>query len=202
MFAWLLDLDYTLFSWINGLAGKNALADSAMRAFCNDHLVPFTLGFLALVLLLKGRDREEDRRNIAAVIRLVLTIALSAAFMQLVITIVHRPRPFVDHPVNLLFYRPTDWSFPSNPATASFSFFFSVLLSDRRSAWWFFPPALLMSFARVFCGVHYPGDVLAGALIALAAACLVHRIGFLSRPFVAIAWNLESRLRSALSLRE
>ncbi len=202
MTSWLLDLDYTLFRWINGLAGRNVLADSAMRAFCNDHLVPFTLGFLALVLVLKGRHRADDRLNLAAAIRIFFTVALSAALMQAIIVFVHRPRPFVDHEVNLLFYKPVDWSFPSNPATATFSFFFSARLSDRRTWWWFFPPAFLMSFARVYCGVHYPGDVLAGALLALCSAYLVHRLDFLSRPFVSLALRLESRLRSALSMRE
>ncbi|WP_287153689.1 phosphatase PAP2 family protein [Candidatus Solincola tengchongensis] len=202
MLDWLLNLDYALFRCLNGLAGRNALLDSSMKAFCNDHLVPFTLGFLVLVMALKGRRRAEDRENLAAVIRVFLTVALSAALMQLVITLVHRPRPFVDHEVNLLFYRPVDWSFPSNPATATFSFFFSAFLSDRKFSWYFLPPAILMSFARVFCGVHYPGDVLAGMFLALFSAWMVHRLRFLSRPFVAAALQVESRLRSALSLRE
>ncbi len=202
MLDWLLDLDYALFRLINGLVGKNALLDSSMQAFCNDHFIPFTLGFLVLVMALKGRNRAEDRENLAAVVRVFLTVALSAALMQLVITLVHRPRPFVDHPVNLLFYKPVDWSFPSNPATATFSFFFSAWLSDRRFSWYFLPPAFLMSFARVFCGVHYPGDVVAGAALAFLSACLVDRLRFLSRPFVSVVLELESRLRSALSLRE
>lgn len=202
MLEWLLNLDYTFFRYVNGLAGKNVLLDSAMRAFCNDHLVPFTLGFLVLVMALKGRHRMEDRDNLAAAIRVFLTVALSAALMQLVITFVHRPRPFVDHEVNLLFYRPVDWSFPSNPATATFSFFFSAWFSDRRFSWYFLPPAILMSFARVFCGVHYPGDVIAGVLLALFSAWVVDRLRLLSRPFVSVALELESRLRSALSLRE
>ncbi|MBC7229947.1 MAG: phosphatase PAP2 family protein [Actinobacteria bacterium] len=198
---WLLDLDYTVFTWINGLAGRNSLLDSSMQAFCNDHLVPFTLGFLVLVMALHGRGRRHDRDNLAAVVRVFVAIAVSSALLQLAITLVHRPRPFVDHPVNLLFYRPTDWSFPSNPATACFTFFFSAWFSDHRFGWWFLPPALLMSFARVFCGVHYPGDVLAGILLAAASAWTVHRLDFLSRPFVALVNGAESIFRSAASMR-
>jgi len=202
MLSWLLKIDYTLFSWINGLAGRNAAVDTLMKVFCNDHLVPYTIGLLVLVMLLRGRDRSGDRANLASVVRLIMALALATVFMQLIIVFVHRPRPFVDHEVNLLFYRPTDWSFPSNPATATFTFFFSAWLSDRRFGWYFLPPALLMSFARVFCGVHYPGDVLGGMAVALAGAYLAHRLQFLSRPFVAMAQAVESRLRSSLSLRE
>jgi undecaprenyl-diphosphatase len=199
---WLLSFDYTVFTWINGLAGKNSLLDSAMQAFCNDHLVPFTLGFLALVMALHGRNRAQDRDNLAAVVRLFVSIAVASALLQLAVTLVHRPRPFVDHEVNLLFYRPTDWSFPSNPATAAFTFFFSALFSGRRFGWWFLPPAVLMSFARIYCGVHYPGDVLAGIILAAASAYMVHRLLFLSRPLISIVNSLESRIRSSLSVRE
>jgi undecaprenyl-diphosphatase len=200
--TWLLHLDYTVFTWINGLAGRNSLLDTAMRTFCNDHLVPFTLGFMVIILALHGKNRQEDRKNIEAVIKVFISIAVATLVMQVILTFVHRPRPFVDHPVNLLFYHPTDWSFPSNPATATFTFFFSVWFSDHKFGWWFLPPAVLMSFARVFCGVHYPGDVLAGIVIAAGSAYFVHRAEFLSRPFVMLANGLESRVRSALSLRE
>ncbi len=199
---WLLNLDYTVFTWINGLAGRCGPLDAVMKIFCNDHLVPFTLGFMLVVMALHGRGREEDRNNLAAVVRLFVAVVVSSALLQLAVTLIHRDRPFVAHEVNLLFYRPTDWSFPSNPATATFAFFFSALFSDRRFGWWFLPPALLMSFSRVFCGVHYPGDVIAGMLIAAASAWLVHRVDFLSRPLVAVVNGVESRLRSSLSVRE
>ena len=113
MWTWLLNVDYTVFTWINGLAGRNQFVDTIMRTFCNDHLVPFTLGFLVIVLALHGRNRLQDRDNLAAVVRLVMTLAIATAILQLIVVFVHRPRPFIDHEVNLLFYRPTDWSFPA-----------------------------------------------------------------------------------------
>ena len=59
-----------------------------------------------------------------------------------------------------------------------------------------------MSFARIYCGVHYPGDVIAGIIVAATSAYLVHRVDFLSRPLVAIVNSVESRIRSSLSVRE
>jgi undecaprenyl-diphosphatase len=56
---------------------------------------------------------------------------------------------------------------------AFFSFYF------RRYRWWFFFTALVVGLSRVFVGVHYPGDVLAGAVLGIVCAYIViglHRI--------------------------
>jgi undecaprenyl-diphosphatase len=203
MLDWLQRIDYTAFRGMNGLAGKNALLDGLVRIFCNDHLVPAILGLMLVVMLLKGRDPEHDRRNLAAVIKVVLTVVLANALVQLVVVFVHRARPFVDHPVPvMLFYKPVDWSFPSNPAATSFAFFAAAFFADRRFSWWLLPPAVLMSFSRIVAGTSYPGDVLAGIALAFLAAYMVHRLDFISRPLVDLGWRVEGRLRSTVSQRE
>ena len=53
--------------------------------------------------------------------------------------------------------------------------------------------AVVMSYARVFDGVHYPGDVLAGALIGIAVSWAVVRWG--ERPLVAVETSLDRGAR-------
>ncbi|MBA2626733.1 MAG: phosphatase PAP2 family protein [Gemmatimonadales bacterium] len=77
-----------------------------------------------------------------------------------------RPAPFFDYPL------PTSYSFPSGHALLSFSFFavLAALLSPRvkspavRLAIWIAAVIgiLLVSVSRVYLGVHYPSDVVAG----------------------------------------
>jgi undecaprenyl-diphosphatase len=60
---------------------------------------------------------------------------------------------------------PTDWSFPSNHAVLATVAAVALVLVWRRLAWVAVPLALLVAASRVFIGVHYPHDVLAGMLL-------------------------------------
>ena len=73
-----------------------------------------------------------------------------------------------------LFVAPThDASFPSDHATAGFAIAVSIVLRSRRIGCLALAMALIMSVGRVAVGVHYPSDVLAGALLGSAAALLL-----------------------------
>ncbi|MEU3889652.1 phosphatase PAP2 family protein [Streptomyces sp. NPDC029041] len=69
-----------------------------------------------------------------------------------------------------------DWSFPSNHATIAGASAAALALVRRALLWLTAPLALLMALSRVFVGVHYPHDVLAGlglgTLVALVAVPL------------------------------
>ena len=66
-------------------------------------------------------------------------------------------------------------SMPSSHAANWFAATMIFLIFYRRSAWFMLPLALAVSFSRVYNGVHYPGDVLAGAILGAgyAAALMV-----------------------------
>ncbi|MBM0277303.1 phosphatase PAP2 family protein [Micromonospora tarensis] len=74
---------------------------------------------------------------------------------------------------------PGDWSFPSNHATIAGALAVTTLLISRRLGLVALPLAALAAFSRVFVGVHYPHDVIAGvlfgALVAVVATPLLAR---------------------------
>jgi membrane-associated phospholipid phosphatase len=85
--------------------------------------------------------------------------------------IVERSRPFVAIPTaHVLVTRSTDFGFPSDHSTAAGAITVGLLLAgarigDRRIGRVTAVLAVLLAFSRVYVGVHYPGDVLAGLVL-------------------------------------
>lgn len=70
-----------------------------------------------------------------------------------------------------------DWSWPSNHATISAAIAVAVLVMSTRLALGALPLAGLIALSRVLVGVHYPHDVLAGAVLGALVVLLVARWG-------------------------
>jgi undecaprenyl-diphosphatase len=68
-----------------------------------------------------------------------------------------------------------DQSFPSNHALNNFAIatFFFTIWPRKRNAAWLFGGALLISLGRVYEGLHYPSDVLGGAVIGIVVGYLI-----------------------------
>jgi undecaprenyl-diphosphatase len=111
-----------------------------------------------------------------------------------------RARPFAAHPgaVHLLAARSADPSFPSDHAAAAFAIAFAVYGVSRPAGAAFLAAATVIAVSRVALGLHYPSDVLAGALIGWATAQLVIHVG---RPWVLRIVALASRITDPLLAR-
>ena len=88
-------------------------------------------------------------------------------------------------------YRGGKFGFISSHAANSFglAMFSSYLFKNRGYTLFIFSWALLNSYSRIYLGVHYPGDILAGALLGLLAGCLVYWLynRFVNRMVTVIA---------------
>jgi len=169
--------DLWLFKLINGLAGHTPVLDQLMQALVSDYVGP-TLQVLGLLgFWFEGRSASERRENQRAVLRAAVALVLSGALVGLCNLFYFRDRPFRYHEVNLLFYYPTDSSFPSNSVAVVFSFAATIWLQNRR---WGLPMVILaagFAISRVYCGVHYPADIVAGFILGASTAWFLTRYG-------------------------
>jgi undecaprenyl-diphosphatase len=84
---------------------------------------------------------------------------------------IERDRPAVADPdPDTLVGLPATFSFPSGHATVSFACATTLALAVPRLRWPLYALATLISFSRVYVGVHYPLDVLVGAVLGVGIA--------------------------------
>ncbi len=189
-----MSLDFQLFQLINNLAGRNDFLDGLMRLLVNDYFLTTTMSLILVILWFEGQDQSQRERNQRAVLRAIIALFAANIVLKLCNLIYFRPRPFIDHEVNLLFYRPTDSSFPSNPATVGFSLATAIWMYNRQLGALLLVLATLLGLSRIYCGVHYPLDVIAGALLgALSAYLMVKKGGFVD-PVAGLIIRMGRRL--------
>jgi undecaprenyl-diphosphatase len=129
------------------------------------------LVWIAIAGLLGAAGRTEWRGLIQLALALLLT---STVIDHAVKPLVGRDRPFVSFPAAAVIGgRPDDSSFPSGHSgnAAAGAFVLSRLAPGGQLAWWTL--ALAIAYSRVYVGVHYPLDVLCGALVGLNCAMLI-----------------------------
>ena len=165
-------MDYRIEQWINSPAGHHPGLDAFM-AHAATWAVEVFIGIVAIWFLIGwSTGSMRDRRG--AVLAL---LASGGALLanQIINRIWARPRPFVAHPgtVHMLIAKSSDPSFPSDHAAAAFAIAVAVFLVHRRIGLVVIAAALLVAYARVYVGAHYPGDVLGGAILGTLVTLLL-----------------------------
>ncbi len=170
-----MNLDYSIFQQINGLAGHYKWLDS-LAVFLAGYFQYFLSGLLIIFLAL-GKDLREKIRNRWMVGLAVLAVIISRlGFTEIIRFLWFRARPFVDHSANLLIFKEASASFPSGHAAFFFAMSAAVYLYNKKLGWIFFTGSFFISLARIFVGVHYPSDILAGAVVGIFSGWLIVKI--------------------------
>lgn len=173
-----------LLLWVNGFVGRYPILDAVAQLLVNEYFVPVALALGLLFLWFGGRSPERDSWQWATVVAAV-SVGATNALIAISNRLYPAPRPFTQLDLDLLFYKPSDPSFPSNAAGLGFAIAGGVWLRHKRASIPFFVLAILFPVVRVFSGVHYPLDVIAGAVLGFATALLTDKALRRVEPVVA-----------------
>lgn len=166
------DLDLLLTQFINAPAGRHPAVDQVM-IWVSSLGVPVLVALVALQWW-RGTDRAGVRHVLVAC---GLSFLIGLGLNQVILLFVHRMRPYDAGVSHLLIPPSADWSLPSDHATATMAIAATFLLHRMpRVGVCFLAAALLMMVSRVYVGIHYSGDVLAGATTGVLAALAVSKL--------------------------
>lgn len=123
-------------------------------------------GILPLCVGLFIFEKKKGKRTVCL---LVLAYLLSRATAITLKYLTHRPRPYLVYlDLNLLGGTVPFSSFPSAHAVLVSAFAFVLGSKYEDWQWLFLIAVILVSISRMYMGLHYPSDVIAGIIIGLA----------------------------------
>lgn len=163
----LINWDTKLFYAVNNLTHHSAFLDRLAAAANKYSLVLF--GLILVWYFFKNRRAFWTAFWSAFLARGVFTILIRYFFP--------RTRPFVllENVNRLVPQDPKEASLPSGHTATFFAIALAVYLYDKRAGSVLFILALLLSVNRIFVGVHYPLDIVAGIIVAAVSVWIVRK---------------------------
>lgn len=123
---------------------------------------------IPVLCVLATRDKK-------AIVNLVISILLTWGVTEFLKLTIARPRPFEVGAAQLIGKASGGSSFPSQHAAFTFTAATTTMLANRVLGWIAFLFAALVAYSRVYLGVHYWSDIIAGAVIGSIIAYGVDR---------------------------
>lgn len=165
-----MPFDTFLFKGINQFAGKWDCLDK-LGIFFAQYFEYFLIFFLFLFLIL------DFKKYWLMLVQSLISVILARFFIVEIIRLIFsRPRPFMENQVNLLLEGPKTFSFPSGHAAFYFAIAAIVYFYNKKAGILFFISAFFISFARVFSGLHWPSDILAGFLVGFFSSWFIFHL--------------------------
>ena len=170
MFDMIQSLDWLVLDWLRNVFSCPFL----------DTVMPFVtrLGSAGALWIISGLTMlctdKYRRYGVLMLFSLAAGLILGNAVIK---SIVSRPRPYqLSDSTVILIGEPMGSSFPSGHALSSAIGASTLTKANRRFALFAVPAAVLIAFSRLYLYVHFPSDVVCGALIGLVTAFAVNRL--------------------------
>ena len=177
------DFDYPIIMFINGLARHWGWFDALMHGFTNNYLLKsasiialyYAAWFVPMPDLAATRRRQA---HLLAGLGAAVLAPVLARLLTFILPFRNRPMHTDELPFNLPEHmRPEvdiGWSsFPSDTAALVVPLAVGLFVVSRRLGLLALVIAAVDCFARVYSGLHFPTDILAGATLGVAAFCLI-----------------------------
>ncbi|MFB0828152.1 undecaprenyl-diphosphatase [Brevibacillus laterosporus] len=162
------ELNIDVFRAINDVGKQYAVLNPGV-VFIAEYMVYF----LGLGLLVYWFTR--NHRNRMMVIQAMITFIIAEILGKLAGLFYSHYQPFaVLQDVNQLVEHAIDNSFPSDHSILFFSICASFWLMRKKEGWLWLVLAVFVGLSRVWVGVHYPVDVITGALLGIVSALFVY----------------------------
>lgn len=166
-----VQLDFVVLHWLNTAASSSELL-GALVIFLVEWLPYwFIVGLAAFgVLALLPRYRKHLRRNWEMVfVALAAGLVSRYGVAELIRAFYDRPRPFeVLSDLNLLVHHNGGGAFPSGHASFYFALAAVVGRYYPKTSLLFYAAAFSLTVSRVAAGIHWPSDIVGGAVIGIA----------------------------------
>lgn len=160
----LINLEQQVFKWINGRL-HNRFLNFWMYYLTHLGGATFTIASSMLIWLLAPLPWKETGLKCA------VALAVSHIPVAIAKKLYPRVRPYLALPNTNTFRNPlSDHSFPSGHTTAIFSITVPFMAEAPILTLFLLPVALIVGLSRIYLGLHYPSDVLVGAVIGTSAA--------------------------------
>jgi len=163
----------TINSWDQKSVIKLTNFFSHNSSIVNKFLAEYLIYSIPVILIVLWFYSEKAKKvALRGVFAVILAWPILAGILG---RLINRQRPFeISGVKELVFHRP-DYSFPSDHAAAIFALGFCLWFSGfKKLSGVILIMGLVISFFRVATGIHYPSDILGGAVIGLVAAYLIY----------------------------
>ncbi|MFD3447473.1 undecaprenyl-diphosphatase [Microbacteriaceae bacterium 4G12] len=181
-------MNYTVFQWINNLAGHSALLDKLMVAITKS--APVVAILFMLLLWFSNAPKTKAIAKQYTVIYTTLSLVMALVLNAIIHFVYYHPRPFVTHHVNKLVAHAADSSFVSDHSVLVFAIAFTLLLRDDTWKNIAFIWAVIVGVSRIYVGVHYPADVIGGAALSFLTSAVVLQNATKLEPFVRFVLHM------------